>query len=317
MRNKNNSKKFITKNLIAKQSNVLLDSKCKITLPGSYDLLFRLIAEIDDDAIEFGNFVFTVKDLENMLGKRIRTEQIENIGRELSSCRIEIKKPNGDFSIGSWFSFFDFYIETNTIELSFHSKLKPYLLQLKSNYTKYNIKYIIDLNSEFSKKLYIVLKSKEYYTHDYKIKIEDLHLQLFGEERDIEFKELNRMIKKYIVEINKKTDILVEYKTHKTYAEFNRAKTTHVSFSISGNTKPSTALAITLETKATPDNKTIYDCIGERFYLIDSDKYATLHEVKDGNSASSKKIAFSFDNENGQIIREYPLSQLNTFFNLN
>jgi plasmid replication initiation protein len=302
--------KLITNKSVARQSNILVDSKYKIALPGSFDLLFKLIAEIDKDDIEFGSYMFNLRHLEGILGKRISQEQIRNIGKELTNCKIEISKPNGDYSIGSWFSFFEFYAETNNIKLSFHQNLKPYLLQLKTDYTKYNIKYVIDLSSGYSKRLYTILKSKEYYSHDYKIKIEDINLKLFGESKDIEFKEVNRLIKKCVTEINKKTDIYVEYQTHKARGLNERKKTTHISFSVIKNPASLVNLGVDVVIDA---QKNVEDMVGQRVFL--EDKYVDLVNVSPGRSGSNyRMISFIMDGDTASITREYQLKELEGYF---
>ena len=57
--------------------------------------------------------------------------------------------------------------EQNRIRIQFHPKLKPYLLQLKKEYLTVDIRNLSDLSSQYSVKMYLILKHQYNLGHRY------------------------------------------------------------------------------------------------------------------------------------------------------
>ena len=94
--------------------------------------------------------------------------------------------------------------------------MKPYLLQLKANYTEYDIIYTLNFKSKYSIRLYELIKSIHYHElseYERTYKVEELK-RLLGAENYTRFNHFkDRALETAINEINSYSDKIVKYKT--------------------------------------------------------------------------------------------------------
>lgn len=120
----------------------------------------------------------------------------------------------------------------NVVTLKLDNKLRPYLLELRANFTQYQLEYILLMKSKYSIRLYELLKS---YCNmgGYVISIDELKNQLQTAEYS-DYKNFRvRVIDTAINEINKYTDIYVTYSPIRT-----GRKITDIDFNVSKTTAP-------------------------------------------------------------------------------
>ena len=84
--------------------------------------------------------------------------EIKKISKTLVSKVIEIPIGENGWLVATWASSVRYRSSEGTIELSFDSKLKPYLLQLKNQFTSYRLSNILTLKSTYSIRLYELMK---------------------------------------------------------------------------------------------------------------------------------------------------------------
>lgn len=155
-------------------------------------------------------------------------------GNFYERMRIAIEKFGENSSVGIytekkgkpkyvWMPYFT-KIELTETEVSFkwNNEMKPFLTNLKENYTQYLSNDYLKLKSVYSQNLYEQLKSlenfKKKYGKDPIIPLEEIRnfLQIKNEGCYKEFKRLNDLIiKKAVKEINEVTDLNVSYETQK------------------------------------------------------------------------------------------------------
>lgn len=118
--------------------------------------LISIIQQTDEDfftyQIPLSSFDFLTKNKNHSL---LRT-----------SCKSLMSKPleiqvDEDWTIFNWFSSIKYSKKDNSIYCRFDKDLKPYLLQLKSNFKSYNLSYILNLSSFYSIRIYELLKQYE------------------------------------------------------------------------------------------------------------------------------------------------------------
>lgn len=80
--------------------------------------------------------------------------------RDLLTRVITIKEPRSILQIG-WLSSARYYNQEGVVELRFDPGLKPYLLQLKERFTKYQLNSVIRLKHSYSIRIYELLKQYE------------------------------------------------------------------------------------------------------------------------------------------------------------
>ncbi len=115
------------------------------------------------------------------------------------------------------------------IKIELNKYLKPYLLELKKNFTNFSLIYVLAMKSKYSIRLYEILKSYQY-KKVIQFNIIELKKMLGIEQSKYkqygEFKK--RVLEKACSEINLITDINADYEVFKTGREY-----THITFEIS------------------------------------------------------------------------------------
>jgi len=219
---------------IVKVSNTLNEAKYKLSA-NAIDVLNLFLTQIYTEDREFRKFRIDIKDIEKKLGKRINTKTIDNICKELMSNPIRIeeieeshipesikrtsdpyyyKKESAKKTINyyNWASKASYSVEDKWFELEIHEELKKHLLQLKKNFTKYSFNQIKNLKSQYSKRLYMLLKrfmntEKPFYI----VSVEDLLYILDVEDKYGKyFNDFRRKVLKVALDqINESSDINV------------------------------------------------------------------------------------------------------------
>jgi NACalpha-BTF3-like transcription factor len=141
---------------------------------------------------------------------------VEEIIFKIQDRVIFIKKPDGNFLRTHWLS----SVEKigDKIQLSFEPKLKPYLLQLKEQFTQFKLGVIVQFKSAYTIRIYALLKQYES-IGVIKFEVENLR-DILGIEKAIypQFKEFKRRVlnqaKKEFEEKDGKTG---EYKSDITF----------------------------------------------------------------------------------------------------
>lgn len=107
--------------------------------------------------------------------------------------------------------------EGGTIKIVISDDMKPYLLQLRKNYTSFELLYTLRFKRKASPRLYEILKSRHYdklKPYLYEITVEQLRELLDADDKGTykEYRYFNKMvIKPAVKEINEQTDITVTY----------------------------------------------------------------------------------------------------------
>jgi plasmid replication initiation protein len=131
-------------------------------------ILNYLISIVKPTDTELPPFEFSISDfcdicgISNKSGKSY--SEIKNSIKHMADKSAWVEFPNGNESLLRWIIDVDIDKNTGSVTLQLHSKLKPYIAQLKSNYTQYELRNILAMKSKHSIRLYEFLKSKEY-TH--------------------------------------------------------------------------------------------------------------------------------------------------------
>lgn len=175
------------------------------------DMLVSLIQPTD---IDFKPYKFDISYLMEFLGVDDPDKYITipKVTKRLMSDVIEIKEKNKIIQVPfPWLSYAEYDKTTGTVTLKLNPVLKPYLLGLKSNFTRHKVFYSQILKkSKYSLRLYQILKRYEYEDNDPVIDLEELKYML-----DTDYKEYKdfrrRVLEPSQKAINNKSDILFKY----------------------------------------------------------------------------------------------------------
>lgn len=121
------------------------------------DLVYALLTTIDKNDEDYKDYTFTKAQLEAKLGVKIDTAQLRKTAKSLMSKILEIREDEEKWKLLSWFSYFEY--DHGVITCRFDKALKPYLLQLQQ-YVLADIRQLIQIKSEYSRRIYMMLKDR-------------------------------------------------------------------------------------------------------------------------------------------------------------
>jgi plasmid replication initiation protein len=214
------------------QANSLIEARNKTTLTFLERMLFsKMCTMIDPNDTDFIEYTIYIKDIIDLLGNVDSGRTYQNViaaARKLNSSAVTIHlkdKETGKEEI----------LETNLvigmkrakttdsardtyIKLAFHPDLKPYLLRLKSNFTKLDIRNLPQLHSGSTVHLYQLLKQYENAHSKYReISLVDLKMMLgISNKYPLYGSFKQRILDEAQLRINQYTDISFDYLEIKT-----------------------------------------------------------------------------------------------------
>lgn len=201
-----------SKEIIVK-SNHLIEAKYKLSMREQKIILY-LISKIEKNDDDLKLYRISVKNFNEMMGLKgsPKYSEIREITTELLKKVLEVKQGKTIYSF-HWLSLVAYNEQEGTIDMRFDPILKPYLLDLKRDFTKLNLKHILLLKSGNSIRIYELLK--QYLNiRERTIKITDLKLFLGLDENGYQmYSDFKRkVIVPSMKEINEKTDISFDFK---------------------------------------------------------------------------------------------------------
>ena len=199
---------------IAVKSNYLVEAKYRLSLQ-EMQIALWLLTQIKAEDEDFCPHELGVSNLAQMLGVEVdgKYAKIRAVTKNLMRRVLEIYDPEKDEYLQvNWISSALYKRKSGTVILEFDPKLKPHLLQLKTNFTKISIIDTLKLKSIFSVRILELLLQYEH-VGDRSITVNTLKDRLsIGQEQ---YKKYNDL-KKYVLlrardEITKKTKYNVDF----------------------------------------------------------------------------------------------------------
>ena len=173
------------KGYIVTQANSLIEARYAATFR-EIRLILVMISMIEPNDEGFKEYIFTVNELYDLFGltSNQKYDIIEQTLDRLMKRVIHIPlddKDRGDFLKVHWLSSASYYCGKGTISVSFDPKLKPYLLNLKGQFTSQQLKILLGLSGMYPARIYQILKRYEY-AGKFKIELNDFR-QILGIEQ--------------------------------------------------------------------------------------------------------------------------------------
>jgi plasmid replication initiation protein len=206
--------KFNDNKLVVK-SNQIIEAKYKLNLIEQRIILF-LVSLINKDDEVFKLWRIKISELAEFLGINPKNSyrDLKNTTFAMVKKGLRLKSQDRELQL-NWLASADYFNKEGFVELEISEKLKPFLLQLKKNFTKYNLKDIISLKSAYSIRIYELLKQYEKIKERY-FELEDLKKKLGVNNKYKLYKDFKRrIILKAQEELSKKTDISFNFKEKK------------------------------------------------------------------------------------------------------
>ena len=209
--------------------NKLIEAQGRLTAL-EQKLFLSVVAQVRVTDEDFKEYVITVDEMINSFG--IDSTNVYRVAMDTANRIMDVPiriKEGKKHLVTRLFSSAQYVDGKGYVSLRFDPSLKPYLLQLSEQFTQYELRNVLEINSSHAIKIYELLKQYQ------KIKkrtfeIDELKLYLGIEGKYSVFKDFERRVLKVAKEeINSKTDIQIDYKKLK-----NGRKITRVEFEIHG-----------------------------------------------------------------------------------
>lgn len=147
-----------SKQHLVTKSNMLIHARQKLSLQ-ERRLIYMFIACIKPDDKDFKMMRLNVREIANYVGidSKHYYQTVKELVINLQRKGVYIKKDKSSLYV-NWLASSEYYEKQGIVEIEFSQKMKPYLLQLKREYTKFKLDTVITLNSIYSMQIYELLK---------------------------------------------------------------------------------------------------------------------------------------------------------------
>ena len=214
---------------VVKNNDLIQKSRHQLNAQEQKIILY-LITKIKPEDVDFKLYDFKIQEFCEVCGIDMTNggnytylkETIKNLSDKSNWATI-IKDGRKTETILRWIEKAYIDEESGTIQIRIDNDMKPYLLELKSHFTAYNLYYILAMKSKYSIRLYEILKSYEYLgAHTFEI---DELKQRLGAEKYKTYKDFRVNVLDIAVrEINDFSDIAVTYSAEKNGRKFEKIK---------------------------------------------------------------------------------------------
>lgn len=200
---------------VVKSNELIQKSRYKLSLPQQKIILY-LCSLIQPHDENFKLHTFEIRELCKICGIETGGKQYELLKatlKDLADKSLYIMEDRNTEVLARWLDDVKF-INKTSVAISLDKAMKPYLLHLHDNFTKYELIYTLRMKRSATPRLYELLKS--YHYNDLKpytvtFDLEELRMRLDAVQKTYqEYKYFNRyIIEPSVNEINRQTDIKI------------------------------------------------------------------------------------------------------------
>lgn len=151
-------------NKLVVKENRLINASYDLTLQEKR-LILWLVSELGPSDKEFQEYRVNIAELADFIGMETAGNlysRMQELTKKLMSRVLEIEKPDGSELLQvNWISSAHYRRGMGCVDISLSPKLMPYLLEIKRNYTKYQLKHAIAMKSAHAIRIYELLKQYE------------------------------------------------------------------------------------------------------------------------------------------------------------
>lgn len=204
-------KKMLPSSSIVTQANELVSARYTLPL-AEQRLVLTMIARIQPDDEDFKPYRISVGEMADFLGvdKNSAYRECRKITKSLLTRVLEIHDPGRLLQV-NWVSSAEYIDGSGMVNLSFDPLLKPYLLQLKGNFTSCKLQMLLSFKSQYTIRMYTMLKQFEL-LKEREMELKDLR-EVLGLHKDLhsEYRDLKRNILLTVQkELDSKADVTFE-----------------------------------------------------------------------------------------------------------
>ena len=203
---------------VVKSNDLIQKSRFELSLQEQKIILY-LISKIKPNDKEFEEYEFEIRKFCRLCGidydNGKNYKNVKETIKKLSDKSLWVKLDTGKQVLLRWINEASIDEKTGVIKLRLHNVMKPYLMELKSRFTQYELVYTLGMKSRYAIRLYELLKSYEHRGR-WVVEIENLKKLLSAEiyERYVDFRR--KVLEIALREINELSDIYAAYEVIKS-----------------------------------------------------------------------------------------------------
>lgn len=167
--------------------NPLIEETYKLTAL-EQKVIAVIASNIEPDDTDFKTYTFSIRKFLELIGSKSKNfAPIRKITKSLISKGFEVEVEEVDKITGkvkkklvqvSWLSDATYRVDEGTITVRFSPELKPFFLELSSNFTKFRLGNVVRLRSGYSIRLYELLKKQEHFSKHRRFELTELREKL-------------------------------------------------------------------------------------------------------------------------------------------
>ncbi len=214
------------RNKLVVKSNRLMESKYQLSVREQKFIIF-LASLIDRDTMHLKETSIKIKQVEAALkGRNDKKwgsvyDVVRDLVHSIHTKPLDIRKPDGGWTMISWFARVDADAGQGTITFEFTEYIKEQLIQLKEHFSQYRFENILALKSSYSIRIYELLKVSQF-KGSVTYELSDFRQMIGASYKDENQKWVhkyeeykifkNRILKNAQKELKRETDIYFEIK---------------------------------------------------------------------------------------------------------
>ena len=299
------------KQQVIRKSNDLIEARYRLSI-AEQRLVLLLAAEIGPDDDDFKDYELKVNDFTKMFkleGDKSIYEKVEQAADNLLGKVITLQEGK-DVEKTVWLSYVKYSKGSGTVKIRFDKSLKPYLLQLQGHFTQYNLKHVVGFKSQYSIRLYELLKMEVYKARNGKIAktFELKQLRDFlgiGKKEYPVFDNLKRrVIQPAVKEISTQTDLnILEVEHIRTGRKITSLTFVVQVLSEQKLKEKQLSLLEDEEKKPAPENHPVIDSlVAFGFSLETAKSYKTKYGVKQ----IERNVAYTLAKQQEGVVKDAP-----------
>lgn len=135
------------------QHNELTSSRYDFT-PLEKNIIYMLMAQLgrNDPSDKF--YYISISEMQNKTGVESKYKHYDDAVNRLMDKRLKITRANGNRLTTSFVSSAEYIEGKGYIEIAIDPKMRPFLFELKQNFTTFQLELALSLKSKYSKRIY-------------------------------------------------------------------------------------------------------------------------------------------------------------------
>lgn len=150
---------------VRKANQLIQKSRFSLSLQQQKVLLY-LISQISPQDKDFKSYQFSISDFCKVCGitdSGTNYSDLKSVIKDIADKSLWVRLQNGRDTLLRWIEKAQIDEDSGLIEIRLDNDIKPFLLNLKENYTQYEMIFTLRFKSKYSIRLYELIKSVHYH----------------------------------------------------------------------------------------------------------------------------------------------------------